>query len=66
MHLLSAERKNLFETTVRERKGVEGQPTPSETPLAVSPVMTPQDKYAYQRDSMSVSNIEPRHRGKHY
>lgn len=65
MHLLSAERKNLFETTVRERKGVEGQPS-NDTALAVGPVMTPQDKFAYDRDSMSVSNTAPRHRGKHY
>lgn len=65
MHLLSAESKNLFETTVRERKGVEGQPS-NDTALAVHVVMTPQDKAAYNRDSMSVSNEMPRHRGKHY
>lgn len=65
MHLLSAEKKTIFETTVRERSGVEGMPS-SGTPLAVSPVMTPQDKFAYDRDSLTVSNVAPRHRGKHY
>ena len=65
MHLLSAESKNLFETTVRERNAREGLPS-NETPLAVESFMTPADRMAYDRDSLSVSNVMPRHRGKHY
>lgn len=77
MHLIKAETKGLFQTTVPERPSNktegknQGYPvamSKPEIPLTVAPMMTPEDKNReyYERDALSVSNLSPRTRGKHY
>lgn len=79
MHLTKAETKGLFETKVPERRSsdkTEGKsdypmlssPYKPEVPLTVAPMMTPEDKNReyYDRDALSVANLPPRTRGKHY
>lgn len=77
MHLGKAESKGLFTTTVPERPSnkTEGKgdypvsvSSKPDTGLTVHPMMTPEDRMHeyYDRDALSVSNLPPRTRGKHY
>jgi hypothetical protein len=78
MHLLKAEAKGAFSATCPERPSGKTEGThpydmpmsiagpQRDQPLAVAPVMTPEDRYDYNPRSMSVENLPPRVRGKHY
>lgn len=80
-HLVRTTQKSLFETTVAGRRdseveegGLVARPfaPPAPAPLSVSPVTTPEDARMVNRaqypqyDWLSVENLEPRMRGKHY